>query len=157
MARKSKKGGGAETDLEEMKSLAQRLQADFSNYRRRIEEEHSQLQPRAQAEVIERLLPVIDNFARAAEHVPSELIDHEWVKGIEGIEQQFMGVLSELGIERIPAVGEQFDPTVHEAIVEGRESRKEDGMITEEFESGWRAGDRIIRPAKVKVNKKEVE
>lgn len=143
------------SELEEMETLAKRVQADFQNYRRRSEEERSLVRGVAREEVIRKLLPVIDNFERAlgqAENVPEGLRGNEWVKGILAIEQQFKTLLGELGVERIEAVGEQFDASCHEAIAQSDDQQKGDGQITEEFESGWRLGDRVIRPAKVRVN-----
>lgn len=145
-------------ELAEMESLAKRVQADFTNYRRRAEEDRSLLREIATEEVVKKLLPVIDNFDRAlgqTDNVPADLRENEWVKGVLAIEQQFKQVLSELGMERISAVWGSFDAARHEAVAHSNDPEKGDAQITEEFESGWKLGERVIRPAKVRVNRKE--
>jgi molecular chaperone GrpE len=141
-------------ELVEMESLAKRVQADFTNFRRRAEEDRSLLRELVKEEVITKLLPILDNLDRAATHVPDELAQSEWVKGISGIHQQLVSALAELGVEKVEAVGERFEPSLHEAIAYGSETERGEHEVMEEFEPGWRLGGRVIRPAKVRVNQK---
>lgn len=140
-------------ELAEMESLAKRVQADFANFRRRAEEERGQQGQIHREEVLRRLLPTFDNFERAFGSVPAELEGDEWVQGLLATRQQYQAALEELGVERIRTENEQFDAGHHEALAQSADPGKGDGEITEEFESGWKLGERVIRPAKVRVNK----
>jgi molecular chaperone GrpE len=154
MAKPKKSETVPRADYEELEATAKRIQADFTNYKRRMDEDRILIRPMAQAEVIERLLPVLDNFDRAAEHAPKELEGNDWVGGIRAIHDQLAQALHELGLTRIPTVGEVFEPAVHEAIADGKDPKAADHVVLEEFESGWRFGDQVLRPAKVRVNRK---
>lgn len=141
-------------ELAEMESLAKRVHADFANFRRRAEEERGQLGEIHREAVLRELLPTFDNFERAFGIVPSELESNEWVQGLLVIEQQFRAALEGLGVERIRTEEEQFNADHHEALAQSADPERGDGEITEEFESGWKLGGRVIRPAKVRVNQK---
>src|SRR5665213_857418 len=117
---KAKKLAAANDDLSHqlagVTEALQRERADAVNLRRQHEGQIANLRTVVKANVVRDLLPVIDNFERALKHVPTDLTDNDYIKGIQGIVKQFEKTLSDLGVERIATVGEQFDPTYHEAI-----------------------------------------
>jgi molecular chaperone GrpE len=136
--------------LAEVTAALQRERADAINIRRQHEEQSAKLRPMVKANVIRELLPVIDNFERALKHVPVELQSNEYVKGIDGILKQFETTLTGMGVERIVTVGEEFNPSLHEAVtMEEGDGTKE--IISDELQAGYKLGDDIIRHAMVKV------
>ncbi len=136
--------------IEELTLALQRERADATNIRRRHDEELAQLRTRIKAAVIEDLLPVIDNFERALKHVPEDLQDNDYVKGVQGVVKQFEKTLAEMGVEKIKTVGEPFDPNLHEAVsVEDGDGAQE--IVSEELQSGYKIGDDVIRHAMVRV------
>jgi molecular chaperone GrpE len=136
--------------LDEITLALQRERADATNIRRRHEEEIASLRTRLKANVVRDLLPVIDNFERALKHVPDDLKDNDYVKGVQGVVKQFEKTLSDIGVERIKTVGEPFDPVLHEAIsMEEGEGDKE--IVSEELQAGYKLGDDVIRHAMVRV------
>lgn len=136
--------------IDDLTLALQQERADSVNIRRRHEEQIGSLNDYVKAEVIKDLLPVIDNFDRSLKHIPKDLKDNDYVKGIGSIVKQFEKTLESLGVERIATVGELFDPTYHEAISmeEGKGSHE---VISEELQPGYRLGDNVIRHAMVKV------
>lgn len=136
----------------ELKQQLLRVHADFDNFKRRTQEERAELFDTARAEMALKLMPVIDNFDRAAGHVPEDIKKDPWYAGIEGIRKQFNDLLTELGIERIKSVGEEFDPNRHEAISHEPSDEHDKDTVSEEFEAGYTLGDSVIRPAKVNVS-----
>ena len=137
-------------DLEELRQTLLRRQADFDNYRKRIEKERFEDSKRATARVIEGLIPVIDGFEHAlAAHREAEYDNYR--KGFELIYKQLMENLTKLGAERIDPVGKSFDPHLHQAVetVEAKERR--DQEIVEELQRGYMLKNRLLRPAIVKV------
>ena len=134
----------------ELTEALQRERADADNIRRRHDEQIGGLKDMVKANVIHELLPVIDNFDRALKHVPKDLINNDYVKGVQGVVKQFEKTLSDMGVERIKTVGEVFDPHLHEAI------HMEDGdghieVVCEELQPGYNLGNEVIRHAMVKV------
>lgn len=127
----------------------QRERADATNVRRRAEEDKLRLGSYHKANLIRELLPVIDNFERALKHVPKDIEENDYIKGIQGIVKQFEDTLKKLGAERINTVGEPFDPNLHEAVQ--HEEGDGDELVSEELQSGYKMGDEIIRHAMVKV------
>ena len=128
----------------------QRERADASNIRRRHEEELTNLRNLLKANIIQELLPVIDNFERALKHVPEDLQDNDYIKGVAGIVKQFEKTLANMGVERIKTVGEPFDPRYHEAVgIEEGDGEHE--IVSEELQAGYCLGDDVIRHAMVKV------
>ncbi len=140
-------------DLEEMKSLLQRTQADFINYRRRNEDDKANFVKYATSDIVEQVLPVMDNFALAAKHVPAEIEQNSWVIGIRAIEMQLEQVLLANGLTRVETVGQPFDPNIHEAVADITDIAQVDGIITTEEGPGYFLNGKLIRPAKVVVNK----
>ena len=136
--------------LEELTQALQRERADAVNLRRRHEEEMTSLRTRVKANVIHDLLPVIDNFERALKHVPKELKDNDYIKGVQAVVKQFEKTLTDIGVERIKTVGEHFDPHLHEAVsMEDGDGKHE--IISEELQAGYKVGDDVIRHAMVRV------
>lgn len=136
--------------LAELTEALQRERADATNIRRRHDEEMTGLRVRVKAHVVKELLPVIDNFERALKHVPKELENNDYIKGVQGVVKQFEKTLAEMGVERIKTVGEHFDPHLHEAVsMEEGEGKHE--IVSEELQSGYRLGDSVIRHAMVRV------
>ncbi|HLM54978.1 MAG TPA: nucleotide exchange factor GrpE [Pyrinomonadaceae bacterium] len=135
-----------------------RRQAEFDNFRKRTERERSEVYGRALGDVVRRLLPVLDNLQRAldAERTvqtgDSEEFRH-FVRGIELISKQLSGALESLGVEVVPTVGERFDPHVHEAVAAEETDEFEPDTVMQEMQRGYRLGDKLLRPAMVKVAK----
>ena len=140
--------------IEELTQALQRERADATNIRRRHEDELARLRTQLKANVVKDLLPVIDNFERSLKHVPADLADNDYVKGVQGVVKQFEKTLEQMGVERIKTVGEVFDPHLHEAIsMEDGDGDKE--VVSEELQSGYRLGDDVIRHAMVRVKSGE--
>jgi molecular chaperone GrpE len=136
--------------IQELTEALQRERADASNIRRRHEEELINLRNLLKANIIQELLPVIDNFERALKHVPKDLEGNEFVKGVMGIVKQFEKTLADIGVERIKTVGEPFDPKYHEAVgIEEGDGQHE--VVSEELQAGYCLGNDVIRHAIVKV------
>ena len=138
--------------IDELTADLQRLQAEFVNYKRREGEARSELMDHAKKEVVQRLLPLLDNIDRALVHRPKELEDNAWAKGVEQVGKQAQESLKNLGVEKIAAVGQPFDHNLHEAVAyEDGEGDTE--IVVEELQPGYRMGDRVLRHSMVKVGK----
>ena len=141
-----------EKKIEELTSDLQRVHADFINFRQRSESEKNEIMNLAKQSVITQLLPLVDNIERALNQVPKEIQDHAWVKGVQQSARQIEAWLKDFGVERIPAVGREFNPHLHEAMsFESGKGKKE--IISEEIQSGWKMGEQVMRPSLVKVKK----
>jgi molecular chaperone GrpE len=129
-----------------------RRQAEFENYRKRVERERGETYQRARAEVLLEFLPVVDNLERALSSLENSRGDAEaLLHGVELIHRQFHDALGKFGLEPVPAVGQTFDPHVHEAVTMEPTDKHEENTIIEEFQRGYKMGDKLLRPAKVKV------
>ncbi|MBU7031117.1 MAG: nucleotide exchange factor GrpE [Theionarchaea archaeon] len=137
--------------IEEYLSMLQRLQAEFQNYKKRVERERSAVMEQATGDLICNLLLVLDNFERALQSDASDIQSYR--KGVEMIFSQFQKVLEAEGLSPIPAVGEHFDPYYHEAVLTAQ-GDYEDDTIVEELEKGYLLNNRVLRPSKVKVGKR---
>ncbi|MEX2043330.1 MAG: nucleotide exchange factor GrpE [Patescibacteria group bacterium] len=151
-ARQSAGYAGPTPEAEDLREQMARLQADFTNFKKRVEKDRIQTVREAHGDLAVQLLPVIDNFDRAAEHVPEAIKEDQWYAGIEGIRKQFADILAELGIERIEAVGQPFDPELHEALGHEPNDEHDKDVVSKEFEAGYKMGDKVVRPAKVQVS-----
>ncbi len=128
-----------------------RLQADFTNFRRRTQTEKEQLSTFVTANVVEKFLKVLDNFERA-QAASTKASDVESVlTGMEKIHRQFQDVLTSLNVEEIPAQGAQFDPNFHEAVMRAQNPDVEDNTVDMVFEKGYKLNDKVIRTSKVRV------
>lgn len=134
----------------DLTNALQRERADATNIRRQHEEQVANLRTVVKSNVVRDLLPVIDNFELSIKHLPKELEDNDYVKGIQSIVKQFEKTLANLGVERIVTVGEAFDPRYHEAVTmeEGDGTRE---IISEELQAGYKIGEDVIRHAMVRV------
>ncbi len=133
----------------------QRARAEFANYKRRVEKEQSEAYQTATGRVINRFLDVVDDFDRAMLDVPADASDAEamtrWAKGVSLIQRKLQNILDAEGVERIGGAGAQFDPTLHEAVTHEDSSEHEAGQVMGVVRQGYRIGDRVIRPALVRV------
>ncbi|MCX6808403.1 MAG: nucleotide exchange factor GrpE [Candidatus Berkelbacteria bacterium] len=140
-----------EQTVAELTAGWQRAQADFQNLRRQTETDRSRLIKMANTDLMLEILPVLDNFQLAAKHVPADLENNNWAVGIKQIEKQLENILAGQGLVKIQSLGQDFNPTYHEAV-EHIESDKPENEIVEEILAGYAFGDQILRPAKVKVS-----
>uniref|UniRef100_A0A0D9YUV1 GrpE protein homolog n=1 Tax=Oryza glumipatula TaxID=40148 RepID=A0A0D9YUV1_9ORYZ len=142
---------GAELTTERDRIL--RISADFDNYRKRVEREKLSLMTNVQGEVIESLLPVLDNFERAKTQIKVETEQETKINNsYQSIYKQFIDILNSLGVEDVETVGKPFDPMLHEAIMREESVEYEEGVILQEFRKGFKLGERLLRPAMVKVS-----
>ena len=139
-----------EEKINDLTEALQRERADAINVRRRAEEDKVKMASFYKAKVIRDLLPALDNLERALKHVPKDLADHDYVKGVKNVARQFEQNLESLGVEKIKTIGEEFDPDVHEAI-HMEEGDGDVEVVCEELQPGYKLGDDVIRHAVVKV------
>ena len=142
-----------EDALAEQKDKYIRLYAEFDNYRKRTEKEKSQNFDFGAREVIEKLLPVVDNFERALGTVDPEDEDDAFTKGVRGIYKQLEKMFEDLDVKAIPAEGEKFDPNLHNAVMTDTESDAEEDTITQDLMKGYTYKGQVVRHSMVKVKK----
>ncbi len=137
---------------DEYLSLAQRVQADFDNYKRRNKSATADSYRSATADVVEAFLPVLDNLERAMDSVPDSDAEASVRKGVEMVKKQFLDTLSRLDVEEIEALGKPFDPAFHNAVgqVDGEEGQEEN-TVAEVLQKGYKMGDKVIRYSMVHV------
>lgn len=145
-----------EGEVKELRESVARRQADFENYRKRMDRERSDTYNRVVADIAAKLLPVLDNLKRALETEASvEASESDefrhFLSGVDLIYKQLTGVLDALGVKPVLAEGEQFDPHLHEAVVTEPTDEYEPDTVMQEIVRGFRLGDKLIRPALVKV------
>jgi molecular chaperone GrpE len=143
-----------EEQVADLTEALQRERADATNIRRRHDEQTARLKQVIKAGLVRDLLPVIDNLERALKHVPKDLEDHDYIKGVQGVVKQFDKTLSNLGVRRIQTVGQPFDPQFHEAVsMEEGDGTKE--VVSEELQAGYQLGEgenaEVVRHAMVRV------
>jgi molecular chaperone GrpE len=151
----------AEVELAEAKAQAedylrnwQRAQADFLNYKRRMEQERAELEQFAGAEAIKAVLPVLDDFDRALNAMPANgAAEGSWAWGIAQIARKLQNALSQQGLSPIEAVGKDFDPAEHEAVAQMEAEPEMEGKVTAEARRGYRLRGRVLRPAQVVVGR----
>ena len=149
-----------EAEVADLKDRLARRQADFENYRKRVERERNETYERVVAEIAAKLLPVLDNLKRALdteaslESGESDEFRH-FLSGVDLIFKQLSGVIEALGVKPVSSVGERFDPHIHEAVVSEPTDEHEPDTVMEEIIRGYRLGDKLIRPALVKVATKK--
>jgi molecular chaperone GrpE len=132
----------------------QRMTADFANYRKRNEAERADFAKFAKADLIARLLDVLDAYDRALASIPAELKTSSWVEGMWLIERKLRSILEAEGLQAIDSQGTPFDPYLHEAVAH-IESDEPEGTVIKEHQKAYRLYDRVIRPAMVTVAKKK--
>lgn len=129
----------------------QRERADFLNYKKRIEKDQEQARINIQSDIILKYLALQDDLERALKSLPEEFRDSSWTEGIEHIYRKLLATLEKEGIKKITPDGEMFNPTIHEAVVQEEDPDHQSGQIIEVISPGYQIGDRVIRPARVKV------
>lgn len=130
----------------------QRAQADFTNYKRRSEQERGETIKFANTTLMLSLLPILDDLERAFAAIPPRLVKAGWVNGIRLIERKLRTSLEAQGLSQIKSLGAPFDPSLHEAV---RHSKGRDGVVIEELQKGYKLHDRVIRPTMVVVGNGE--
>lgn len=139
-----------EAEAHELRTGWQRTQADFENFRRRVLSEQSAIRSRVTLETLLELVPILDNLRRAFASLPKE--ENGWTAGFRHIAKQMEDLLARHGLERIPTVGEPFNPALHEAISQLPHPEYAPDIIIDEIESGYRHAGTIVKPAKVVVS-----
>lgn len=157
MAKKKDKNDQHKQKIEELTADLKRVQADFINYRRRVEEEKLRYTRFGRESAVMAILPAVDNLERSFAHIPKKLAKDHWVIGVKSVAKQLADALKGLGVEKIKSVGEEFDPDLHEAVdmedgVADGKGKKE--IVTEELQPGYMMDGEVIRHAMVKVGKK---
>ena len=147
-------------ELEEAKAQAaeyldgwQRARAEFANYKKRNEQERQELFKLANSTLITRLLPIFDDFERAFQTLPSNLLSLTWIDGVALIYRRLQAILDGEGLTPMETEGQSFDPLVHEAVTYEESDDHEEGQIIGEVQRGYKLGDRVLRPALVRVAK----
>lgn len=138
-----------EKELAEQKDLFLRKAAEFENYKNRTRREAERIGSDSRAAVVKKLLPVIDNFARANEN--PDVSDGDYRKGVEMTIRQFESIIKDMGVEQINPVGEVFDPTLHYAVSQTEDENLGKNTVSAVMQCGYKMGDNIIRPAMVAV------
>jgi len=138
-------------DLEEALDHLKRLQAEFDNYRRRTTRERAETADYAQARLVERMLPTVDDLDRACDAIPETERDASLLRGFLLVRDKLHQILAESGLERVSAVGEDFDPERHEALLTEPVDADRAGKVLDEFVAGYAFKGKVIRPTRVKV------
>jgi molecular chaperone GrpE len=128
-----------------------RSQAEFANARKRMDKQRTQINQNATVDLVAKILPIIDDFDRAMQNTPEEIIDNGWFEGIQLVGRKLAAILEGLSVLPIEAVGEPFDPNLHEAITQEPSDEYDSGVVCRELQKGYKIGDRVIRPSLVCV------
>lgn len=128
-----------------------RKSAEFDNYRKRVDRERREMADLAAGDVLRELLPLVDNLERAVRAPADEAAVEAFRRGVDLIHRQLVDVLAKRGVQIIDPLGADFDPHLHEAVMRAEEEGRRDGEVIEVFSRGYKLGDRLLRPAMVKV------
>lgn len=149
-------------ELEELKKQSEdycnrllRMQADFENYRKRVVKEREDMYNNALETIVGQLLPVIDNIERAVAAFRNDLLDEKYISGVEMVCKQLIDVLEKNGLKEIEALGKDFDPNIHHAVMQAPGEDEEENKVKEVFQKGYILGNKVIRPTLVKVSVKQ--
>ncbi len=137
--------------LEEYLAGWQRTRAEFANYKKRVEREMSESRQKGALEALAKVLPIIDDFERAMGNIPAELESNPWMNGVTLLLKKFEKLLNEHDVTVMDPVGEPFDPGRHEAIGMDDSDTIESGHVTVTLQKGYVSGDKVVRPALVRV------
>lgn len=137
--------------IDEYKEGWQRERADFANYKRRAEREQAEARNRGSQDAIMKMVPIIDDFERALHIIPEDLKGNSWISGIELLVGKFDKLLADFQVEKHDPTGQLFDPTRHEAIGVEEKEGVPSGHVTLTLQKGYLSGDRVLRPALVRV------
>lgn len=146
-----KKKDKKDEQIEELKDRLMRSIAEFENFRKRTEKEKAQMFEIGAKDIIEKILPVVDNFERGLAAVSEEEKDSAFVQGIEQIYKQFVKALEDAGVKPIEAVGQEFNPDFHNAVMHGEDEEMGENIVSEEFQKGYMYRDSVVRHSMVKV------
>lgn len=148
---KNKELVAKEEKINELSDRLMRTMAEYDNFRKRSEKEKSQMFDLGVKNVLEKLLPVIDNFERGLDSIGEEDKDNSYVQGFNMIYKQLMTCMEEIGVKVIEAVGQEFDPNYHNAVMHGEDESLGENVVAEEFQKGYMYHDTVIRHSMVKV------
>ena len=146
-----------EEEKVELFEKLQRVSADYANFQKRVPKQLADSIGYEKEKIIKTLLPALDNFERTLESAPAAENVDVLVKGIQIIYDQMVDVLKSHDVQEIKALGEQFDPMLHEAMLRKSDANEDDNVILEEYQKGYRLNGRVLRPSKVIVNKIETD
>ena len=146
-----KKKDKKDEQIEELTDKLKRQMAEFDNFRKRTEKEKTQMYEIGAKSIIEKILPVIDNFERGFASVTEEEKANPFVDGMDKVYKQMMTVLSEIGVTQIEAVGEEFNPDFHNAVMHVEDEEAGENIIVEEFQKGYLYKETVVRHSMVKV------
>ena len=154
--KKDEKKDEKQQQLDELKDTVQRVQAEFENSRKRLEKEKQDFLGQANAGIVKELLPLLDSVDSAEKNLEEaeEVSKEEAIKGIELIKKQLLAILKSHGLKEMKCIGKKLDPMQQEVLMQGKEEEKEEDIILEEFQKGYTLNGKVLRHAKVKVNKK---
>ncbi len=146
-----------EAERDKLRDQLLRTAADFDNYRKRSRKDVEQAERRGKEDVLRELLPVFDNLERAVSAASGVTDVHSILQGVEMVLKLFEDTAGRLGLERLEAVGQRFDPMLHDAFQQQPSAEHPPGTILAEYQSGYKLGDKLLRPAMVVVSKKPEE
>ena len=149
--KKKEKKDKKDEKIEELTDRVRRQMAEFDNFRKRTEKEKTQMFEPGAKSIVEKILPVVDNFERGLAAVTEEEKGTPFVEGMEKIYKQMMTVLEEAGVKPIEAVGQEFDPNLHNAVMHVEDEEFGENIIAEEFQKGYTYRDSVVRHSMVKV------
>ena len=149
--KKKEKKDKKDEQIAELTDKVKRQLAEFENFRNRTEKEKSQMYMVGARDVIEKLLPVVDNFERGLKSIPEDQKDGPVASGMEMIYKQLITVLTDLGVTPIEAVGQEFDPNLHNAVMHAEDEGLGENIVAEEFQKGYKYKDTVLRHSMVKV------
>lgn len=149
--KKKEKKDKKDEKIEELTDRVRRQMAEFDNFRKRTEKEKTQMFETGAKSIVEKILPVVDNFERGLAAVTEEEKGTPFVEGMEKIYKQMMTVLEEAGVKPIEAVGQEFDPNLHNAVMHVEDEEFGENIIAEEFQKGYKYKDTVLRHSMVKV------
>jgi len=140
-------------EKEELFAQLQRVSADYANYQKRAPKQIADMVAYEKEKIIRTLLPALDNFEHTLQNAESAEEVESFARGVKIVYDQMLDILKSHGVEVIEAVGEKFDPALHQAMMQREEADKGEGAVLEEFQKGYTLNGRVIRPSKVIVNK----
>lgn len=149
--KKDKKQDALKEKVEELEDRVKRQMAEFDNFRKRTEKEKAAMFETGAKSVIEKILPVVDNFERGLASVPEEEKDGAIAQGMQMVYKQLMTELENLDVKPIPAVGEEFNPEFHNAVMQTQSEEFESGVIAQELQKGYTYRDSVVRHSMVAV------
>ena len=147
----------AQREVDQFRNLLQRVQAESVNYKRRMEGDRDEIQKRANANLVIRLLPVLDDFERALQHIPQDDAFSPWLAGVEMVYRNLRGVMDSFGVTQIEALDKTFDPMEHESISYEITEDHEEGKVMSIVREGYKLHGKVLRPVQVTVSKKKQE